>query len=289
MSDYFNLPEELFAEILARLPIEDVVKSTAVCKSWNSLIKTPTFISAHLQKTISFNNSTNTHHLLFRICPKESLFQEEYSDDRVGEKYSLRFDNEDVEEYKQLNLPSNVESVNACFRVAGSINGTSNWDGRDRHGEEVKQNHLWVMKEYGVAMSWTKVFTEVAKSVPRVLFFREDEEQVFVTVEGGWVASLDIKNKSAEVLGVRAVDSLKGYPVIDGFVESLVLLDKANACLDVDASDEDPQEDAKSVDGSNEKGALEVDASSVDDDFDESSSADDNPDENVAPPECSIC
>ncbi|OMP14365.1 hypothetical protein COLO4_00007 [Corchorus olitorius] len=120
MSDYFNLPEELFAEILVRLPIEDVVKSTAVCKSWNSLIKTPTFISAHLEKTISFNNSTNTHHLLFRICPKESFLQE-----RVEEKYSLRLDNEDVDEYKELHLPSNVESFWRCFRVAGSINGLS--------------------------------------------------------------------------------------------------------------------------------------------------------------------
>ncbi|OMO73789.1 hypothetical protein COLO4_26862 [Corchorus olitorius] len=54
MSDNFNLPQDLFAEILVRLPIEDLVKSTAVCKSWNSLIKTPTFISTHLEKTISF-------------------------------------------------------------------------------------------------------------------------------------------------------------------------------------------------------------------------------------------
>ncbi|OMO57657.1 hypothetical protein COLO4_35209 [Corchorus olitorius] len=53
MLDYFNLPKDLFAEILVRLLIEDLVKCTAVCKSWNSLIKNPTFISDHLEKTIS--------------------------------------------------------------------------------------------------------------------------------------------------------------------------------------------------------------------------------------------
>ncbi|OMO72663.1 hypothetical protein CCACVL1_17672 [Corchorus capsularis] len=471
MSDYLNLPQELLVDILVRLPIEDVVKSTAVCKSWNSLIKTPTFTSAHLQKTISFNNSTNTHHLLFRICPKESIFQE-----RVEEKYSLRFDNEDVDEYKQLNLPRNVQSFMGCFRVAGSINGLVCLDDDmrsymdtfflwnptikkvvrvpepgvtfDSHGgfdactgfgfdsktndykllrfvelvdyaapgkepmveaeiyslnancwtsithiapkyglvlrtpktygncfvngaihmlvgdkdrnlilafdvsEEVfreiplpeclsnyylrlkctelltygqsiaattwdwdcRENHLWVMKEYGVAMSWTKVFTEVAESVPRVLFFRKEEGQVFVTVQGGWIASVDIKKKNkqyAEVFGVRAVDSSIGYPVIEGFVESLVLLDKVDACWDLDACGEDPQVDTKSVDDdsdekgapevdesnedpevdekgapevdeSNEKGDPEVDASSVDDDLDEYFSADDDSNEHMS-------
>ncbi|OMO57656.1 hypothetical protein COLO4_35208 [Corchorus olitorius] len=89
-------------------------------------------------------------------------------------------------------------------------------------------------------MSWTKVFGEVAESVPRVLCFRQDEEQVFATVEERWIASVDIKRMDAEFFGVRAVDSFIGYPVIDGFVESLVLLDKPNACRDVDACDEDP-------------------------------------------------
>ncbi|OMO97108.1 hypothetical protein COLO4_14880 [Corchorus olitorius] len=364
MSEYSDLPRELLVEILVRLPIEDVVKSTAVCKS---------------------------------LCTTDSLFSALFSE-RVVENYSLCFDNEDVDEYKQLHLPNNVESVSVCFRVAGSINGlvclvddmrsyvdnfflwnpiikkvvrvpepgvtssshgpfnaftgfgfdfktndykllrfveldrkepkveveiyslnancwtsithiapkyglclttprtygnsfvngaihmlafdrksgrgrnlilafdvseeevsreiplpeclsngymklmstellkygqsiaamTWDWDGMDGN-KKVKQIHLWVMKEYGVAMSWTKVFTEVAQLVPRVLFFRQHKERVFVTLDGGLIASLDYKKKHVEVFGDKSVESLRGYPVVDGFVESLVLLDKANA------------------------------------------------------------
>ncbi|OMO57642.1 hypothetical protein COLO4_35211 [Corchorus olitorius] len=403
MANYLTLPQELFVEILVRLPIEDLIKSTAVCKSWNSLIKNPNFISAHLEKTIS---STNTHLLLFRLCTlaePRSFFSES-----VVEHYSLRLDNEDVDEYKQLQFPDNkLFSFTGCFRVAGSINGlvclvddmrsyiynfilwnpiikkavrvpepgvkfsshgpydaftgfgfdsktndykllryvklndgtysrkeskveveifslnancwrsithiapkygvifkyprtygnsfvngaihmlacdregdrdrnlilafdvfeeafreiplpdslsndpmklmwtellrygqsiaAMTWEWNSWNGNEgVKQIHLWVMKEYGVAMSWTKVLTEVAKRVPRVLFFRKDEE-VFVTREDGWIASLDIKSQHSEVFGVQSVESLTvesltGYPVVDSFVESLVLLDKSNAC-----------------------------------------------------------
>ncbi|OMP03624.1 hypothetical protein COLO4_10294 [Corchorus olitorius] len=53
MSDSFDLPQELVVEILVRLPIQDLVKFTAVCKSWNSLIKNPTFISIYFGKTVS--------------------------------------------------------------------------------------------------------------------------------------------------------------------------------------------------------------------------------------------
>ncbi|OMP04970.1 hypothetical protein COLO4_09166 [Corchorus olitorius] len=158
------------------------------------------------------------------------------------------------------------------------------WDRRDHYNKPVKQIHLWVMKEYGVAMSWTKVFTEVAKSVPRVLFFRQgEEEQVFVTLEGGWIASLDIKKKHSESLGVKSFEYITAYPVIDGFVESLVLLDNSNACWDVNVCDE--IDDPQSVDGdSSDKGAPDQDnATSVDDDSDYSSYADDDSDENVAP------
>ncbi|OMP00048.1 hypothetical protein COLO4_12965 [Corchorus olitorius] len=134
---------------------------------------------------------------------------------------------------------------------------------------EAKQT-LWVMKEYGVAMSWTNVFMQVAESLPIVLFFRQDEEQMLAW-EKGWIASVDIKNKHSEIFGVRAIDSHRemdsvlGYPAIDGFVESLVLLDNSNACGD----DENPREDARYGD-SNEKGSHEDDASSIDDDLDDS-------------------
>ncbi|OMO82740.1 hypothetical protein COLO4_22868 [Corchorus olitorius] len=126
MSDYFDLPIDLFAEILVRLPIQDLVKSTAVCKSWNSLIKTPAFISTHLEKTISFNNSKNTHLLLFRLCTVPQPELRNFPSEVLLEHFSLRFDSKDVDEYKQLQFPCHrfgFGSRRDSFEIAGSING----------------------------------------------------------------------------------------------------------------------------------------------------------------------
>ncbi|OMO79189.1 hypothetical protein COLO4_24505 [Corchorus olitorius] len=113
MSDYSNLPQGLLVEIFVRLLVEDVVKSTAVCKWWNSVIKNPTFISTHLQKTIS---STNTNLLLFRLYTWTS-------EKGGGLRYSLRFDNKlALDEYKHLPCPK-IDGCPYRFRVAGSYNG----------------------------------------------------------------------------------------------------------------------------------------------------------------------
>ncbi|OMP04956.1 hypothetical protein COLO4_09169 [Corchorus olitorius] len=393
MSDYTDLPQELLlSEIVVRLPAEALVKFTAVCKSWNSLIKNPKFISTHLQKSIS---STNL--LLFRLYTRTS------GKGARRLEYSLRSNNKALDEYKQLTCPNigGCRSRVGAFRVAGSCNGlvcfvedgcygygytfilwnpvikkaihlpepnvtysshgpydgftgfgfdskTNDYkllryvmlDTNDYEGEvsieaevyslnancwtsitsiapkyipclgyprnygssfvngaihllafdrnDPKRNlilafdvseqvfseiplpdplsdafsppaqlltygqssiaittreswyssiHLWVMKEYGVATSWTKVLTmEAAERVERVLLFRQDE-QVFVLREDESIASLDIKTKHYEVLGVRAPED---YLVVDSYVDSLVLLDKCyNARWDVISVDED--------------------------------------------------
>ncbi|OMO97115.1 hypothetical protein COLO4_14878 [Corchorus olitorius] len=125
MSEYIDLPQDMLLEILVRVPAEDLVKFTAVCKSWNSLIKNPNFISTHLGKTISSSNSRRL--LLFRLCSWE-----EKPPLRVVEKYSLRFDNEDVDEYKQLHFPTNkFRSVSSFFSVVGICNGLVCLEERD--------------------------------------------------------------------------------------------------------------------------------------------------------------
>ncbi|OMP03627.1 hypothetical protein COLO4_10297 [Corchorus olitorius] len=400
MSDYSNLPRELLLEIFLRLPIEDLVKSTAVCKPWNSVIKNPNFISTHLQKSIS---STNTNLLLFRLYTWTS----EKGARRL--EYSLRSNNKALDEYKQLTCP-NIDGCRSrvgSLRVAGSYNGlvclvedgsygygdtfilwnpvikkaihlpepnvtysshgpydaftgfgfdsknndykllryvmldTNDYEGEvpieaevyslnancwtsitsiapkyipllgyprdygssfvngaihllafDRidpkrslilafdvseqvfneiplpdplsdeysrpaqlltYGQSsiaitTKESwpssiHLWVMKEYGVATSWTKVLTkEAAESVGKVLLFKQDE-QVFVVRNDKSIASLDIKTKHYEVLGVQAPEE---YLFVDSYVESLVLLDKCcNAGWNVISIHED---DANSTD-----------------------------------------
>ncbi|OMP01088.1 Ovarian tumor, otubain [Corchorus olitorius] len=115
----------------------------------------------------------------------------------------LAFDVSD-QVFREIPLPeclSNVKpmSLIRLLKYGQSIAAlTWDWDLRDAN-IKVEQIHMWVMKEYGVAMSWT--FMEVAESVQRVLFFRHDEEQMFVPLEGGWIASVDIKNNHSEIFG----------------------------------------------------------------------------------------
>ncbi|KAL8497490.1 hypothetical protein ACS0TY_020992 [Phlomoides rotata] len=49
MSDY--LPEEILIEILVKLPAKSLIRATSVCKPWRSLIRSPSFISAHLSSS----------------------------------------------------------------------------------------------------------------------------------------------------------------------------------------------------------------------------------------------
>ncbi|XP_061374407.1 F-box/kelch-repeat protein At3g23880-like [Gastrolobium bilobum] len=46
------LPEAVVEEILLRLPLESIGKCMSVCKSWNIMIKSHSFISSHLQRSL---------------------------------------------------------------------------------------------------------------------------------------------------------------------------------------------------------------------------------------------
>lgn len=56
-----NLPDELVVDILSSLPPKTLVEFTAVRKSWNSLIKNPSFIKTHLEKSLA--NDRNGYYL----------------------------------------------------------------------------------------------------------------------------------------------------------------------------------------------------------------------------------
>ncbi|MBA0654557.1 hypothetical protein Goklo_021538 [Gossypium klotzschianum] len=105
MSDY--LPAEVILEILKRLPIKSLVKCRSVCKTWNSLICNPSFISTHLQASLSEPN--NTPFILLRCFKKGK------------ENYFLHYDNDDFDEFKQLQFP--VFGCLSCSAVVGSCHG----------------------------------------------------------------------------------------------------------------------------------------------------------------------
>ncbi|XP_026443002.1 F-box/kelch-repeat protein At3g23880-like [Papaver somniferum] len=51
-----SLPEEVYLEILYRVPVKTTFVCKCVCKSWLSLISTPDFIKMHLNVSIQKNN-----------------------------------------------------------------------------------------------------------------------------------------------------------------------------------------------------------------------------------------
>ncbi|RAL42294.1 unnamed protein product [Cuscuta campestris] len=106
MSEY--LPPEVITQILIRLPVESVVKCTAVCKAWYNLIKDPSFISGHLEAA-SASPSPHSDLLLLRLV-------------RYGrEVYQLRRDNDALEAYKQFLLP--FVCGDGYFTVVCTCNG----------------------------------------------------------------------------------------------------------------------------------------------------------------------
>ncbi|KAL4379551.1 hypothetical protein GQ457_02G032280 [Hibiscus cannabinus] len=96
MSDY--MPVEVIVRILKRLPAKSVVRFRSVCKSWDTLISDPSFISTHLQASLS----NNTSFLLF-LCVKNGKT-----------RFSLHYDQDGFEESKQLHLPPFSSVLGSC-------------------------------------------------------------------------------------------------------------------------------------------------------------------------------
>ncbi|KAK9016743.1 hypothetical protein V6N11_079237 [Hibiscus sabdariffa] len=103
MSDY--MPVEVILKILKRLPVKSLVRCRSVCKTWNTLICGPSFISTHLQDSLSNNTP-----LLLLGCKKQGRH-----------KFSLHYDNDGFEEFKQLQFPP--FGCMADSPLVGSCNG----------------------------------------------------------------------------------------------------------------------------------------------------------------------
>ncbi|XP_030924259.1 F-box protein At3g07870-like isoform X1 [Quercus lobata] len=91
--------------------------------------------------------------------------------------------------------------------------------------------HIWVMKEYGILSSWTKVLSLTisnqsyifdSEDIPRVIGFRRNGE-VVLKLDGGKLVSQD--PESEEIKDLRIIGNKNTF--VDPYVESLVLLDKA--------------------------------------------------------------
>jgi F-box interacting protein len=98
---------------------------------------------------------------------------------------------------------------------------------------EIKHGlNIWVMKEYGVESSWTKVCTYAVPGFgyyaapPRGLAFRRSGEVILEELKEQLI-SCDLESQKSKDLGITGY----GYTFADSYVESLVLLDKPNCAV----------------------------------------------------------
>ncbi|KAK4270015.1 hypothetical protein QN277_023104 [Acacia crassicarpa] len=116
-----HLPLEIVEEILHRLPVKCIVKCTSVCKAWNSLITSQTFIYDHLNRTIQAPNHNGSLFFQFRKrrSPNDppSLHQEEtYS---LYSSVNQQADQFSVERF----TPSHLFEPNRNTLFIGACNG----------------------------------------------------------------------------------------------------------------------------------------------------------------------
>ncbi|KAJ8770445.1 hypothetical protein K2173_017936 [Erythroxylum novogranatense] len=95
-----NLPPEMIAAILCRLPAKELVFFRCVSKPWCSLIDAPNFIRLHLRHSLQTSSNLN-------LILKNST------------AYSVSFDS--LEAPKELDHP--LMCYNHCIKVLGSCNG----------------------------------------------------------------------------------------------------------------------------------------------------------------------
>ncbi|CAI9784441.1 unnamed protein product [Fraxinus pennsylvanica] len=106
MSDY--LPRELIIEILTKLPAKSLLRFTAVCKLWHSIITSSEFIFSQL--SISASKEGNT------------LYLRRYTKDDRAEHYTLLKDGENQTfGLDELYFP--FKSQFGYFRIVGGSNG----------------------------------------------------------------------------------------------------------------------------------------------------------------------
>ncbi|KAL6271308.1 hypothetical protein ACE6H2_028219 [Prunus campanulata] len=87
---------------------------------------------------------------------------------------------------------------------------------------------MWVMKEYGVAKSWDKLFAICLEgSISRLVGCRKSGDEVLLKLIVDSVQYWSVNPKTKQVKNLQIKGS-RCYSVMDAFTESLVLLDQPN-------------------------------------------------------------
>ncbi|XP_008235755.1 PREDICTED: F-box/kelch-repeat protein At3g23880-like [Prunus mume] len=115
LSNPLRLPEEIFDEILLRLPSKSVGRCSAVCKSWNSLVNT--FICYHTRDHTRYQS--NNHH-----DEAQLLFLQFHNSLRIINRgpYALHRDNSACNLYTKLPNPFVAcNKLPTCLRGAKQV------------------------------------------------------------------------------------------------------------------------------------------------------------------------
>ncbi|GFS45398.1 hypothetical protein Acr_00g0095880 [Actinidia rufa] len=217
MLDY--LPQEVLIDVFTRLPTKNLLRCTCICKSWHSLITNPSFISTHLNRlqTIPHNNA---HHLFLFLNSSPS---------RKEEIYSRRCDNNALYCAQDDVAPSEIDVYSMKGRRWRNIShvGLRYWVHHTGHRSE-EDWCIWVMKEYGLSESWTKLLViNVGHSVERLVGFRKNGD-LLILADGGQLISYDTEAASSTKLGIggtigyRCLFKLESYTESVGFSGSQV-------------------------------------------------------------------
>ncbi|CAN1351314.1 hypothetical protein LINPERPRIM_LOCUS42499 [Linum perenne] len=133
MSD--NVPEEVVADILLRLRVNDLIRCRRVSKQWLSIIDDPHFISRQLQLSIS----TNTNAALYLQDRRSPIlfWKQRYASDINFFSTPIKYE------------PSEVSLMGSCH----GLTITCLFCGVLKKWRKIG---IWVLEEYGNPESWNR-------------------------------------------------------------------------------------------------------------------------------------
>ncbi|XP_026459282.1 F-box/kelch-repeat protein At3g06240-like [Papaver somniferum] len=106
------IPEEVFFEILIRLPVKSILRCKSVCKSWLSLISKPNFAKFHLDIAVERKNSRSLilrghNELIYSRVYDESLKSPSFSE--IDEDFVVG-----IEDYPLKSSGFRIKLVGSC-------------------------------------------------------------------------------------------------------------------------------------------------------------------------------
>ncbi|XP_050368879.1 uncharacterized protein LOC126786969 [Argentina anserina] len=234
MGDY--LPEPITEKILLNFPIKCLMTCAAVCKSWMSLVKSSTFIQTHTH--LHCNN--NSRVLLLNAFSGTDSSGTKIEIENISKSHSLLWKDPGFGECKLINpilhstvgimyikgeifSPQSLAIIGTCNGLIRA--GPLNLEGsvcKITRPEALRKQRCLVLKHgdylaLATGEYWWEDFN--------IWVMKESEQLVFRRSSGN-LRSVDCRTGQIRDFGIRGDYN---YYFLDSFLESILLLDHANA------------------------------------------------------------